>query len=53
MRFNKVIAYIFRSWDKEPGNIHPKLKILPPIFYEITAYLLALSLLYKLVVYLL
>jgi len=53
MRFNKVIAYVFRSWDKEPRNVHPTLKILPPFFYELTAYLIALALLYKLLVYLL
>jgi hypothetical protein len=53
MRFNKVIAYILRSWDKEPAQVHPTLKILPPFFYELTAYLLALALLYKLVTYIL
>jgi len=51
-RLKKIGAYIFRSWEDEPGYTHPGLKFLPPIFYEVIAYLIGLAILYQLVVYL-
>jgi hypothetical protein len=51
-RLKKIGAYIFRSWEDEPSYTHPGLKILPPIFYELIAYLIGLSILYKLGAYL-
>ena len=34
-KLKKIVAYIFRSWEDEPGYPHPRLKILPP-FLPIT-----------------
>jgi hypothetical protein len=51
-RLKKIIAYLSRSWEDEPGYTHPRLKILPPFFLELLAYLIGLSILYQIVVYL-
>jgi len=45
-------AYIFRSWEDEPEPTHPRLKILPPFFFELLAYLIGLFILYQIGVYL-
>jgi hypothetical protein len=37
-KLKKIVAYIFRSWEDEPGYTHPLLKILPPFFFELLAY---------------
>jgi hypothetical protein len=43
----KIIAYVTRGWDKEPGGApHPRLKIIPPIFIELLGYALIISLIY-------
>jgi len=52
-KLKKVIAYIFRSWEDEPERApHPRLKLLPPFFWELLSYLIALALLYRLGAYL-
>jgi hypothetical protein len=51
-RIKKIIGYIFRGWDKEGPYIHPGLKILPPFFYELLAYLIALGILLQIGLYL-
>jgi len=35
-KLKKITAYIFKSWEDEPGYTHPRLKILPPFFFEPT-----------------
>jgi len=45
-KLKKIVAYIFRSWEDEPGYTHPRLKILPPFFFELLAYLIVLAILY-------
>lgn len=42
-KLKKLRAYIFRSWEDEPGYTHPRLKILPPFFLEIIPYLFAIT----------
>lgn len=50
----KLLSYILRSWEDEPGApTHPLIKILPPFILELLAYLLALSIVIKLLQYLL
>jgi len=51
-KFKKIVAYIFRSWEDEPGYTHPRLRILPPFLLELLAYLIGLAILYQIVVYL-
>jgi len=48
----KIVNHIFRSWEDEPDLPHPALRILPPIFFELIAYLIALAILYKISLYL-
>jgi len=50
--FKNLLNYILRSWDKEERYTHPQLKTLPPFFYELIVYLVAIAILYKLVLYL-
>ena len=40
---NKILKYIFRKYEKETKYLHPKLKILPPFFYDIFIFLIVLS----------
>jgi len=51
-KIKKIVAYIFRSWDDEPGYTYPRLKILPPFLFELLAYLIGLSILYQVGAYL-
>jgi len=51
-KLKRIAAYIFRSWEDEPGYTHPLMKILPPFFYDLLAYLIGLALLYQLLKYL-
>jgi hypothetical protein len=51
-RLKKLRAYIFRTWKDEPDYSHPGLKILPPFFYEVLYYLLALAIFYQVGAYL-
>jgi hypothetical protein len=51
-KLKKIIAYIFRSWENEPTLPHPGLKIIPPFFLELLAYLIGLSILYQIGAYL-
>jgi hypothetical protein len=51
-KLKNIVDYIFRSWEDEPGYTHPRLKILPPFFFEIIAYLIGLSILYQIGAYL-
>jgi len=48
----KVASYIFRGWDDEGGYTHAGLRLLPPFFYELLSYLIALVILYHMGVYL-
>jgi hypothetical protein len=43
-RIKKIVAYIFRSWEEEGGD--PRLKILPPFFFDFLGWSIILSLLY-------
>jgi hypothetical protein len=52
-KFKKTVAYIFRSWEDEPGYTHPRLRILPPFAYELLGYLLGALILYQVIRYLL
>jgi hypothetical protein len=45
-KFKKIVAYIFRSWEDEPGYTHPRLRILPPFLLELLAYLIGVAILY-------
>jgi hypothetical protein len=47
----KIKNYIFRSWEEEPGYTPKRFKILPPIFYEILAYMLVVFILYEILKY--
>jgi hypothetical protein len=49
----RIVAHISRGWDKEPGYTHPQAKFMPPFFYELIYYIIALVILYKLGDYLL
>jgi len=51
-KLKKIVAYIFRSWEDEPGSTHPLLKILPPFFFDLLAYLIGLAILYQIGAYL-
>jgi hypothetical protein len=51
-KLKKIVAHIFRSWEDEPANTHPRLKILPPFFLELISYLMALAILYQIGAYL-
>jgi len=51
-KLKKILAYIFRSWEDSPGYTHPILKILPPFFFELLAYLIGLAILYQIGAYL-
>jgi len=46
---NKIIKHITRGWDEYSGDIPKRLKILPPFFYEILAYLLAIAILISII----
>lgn len=40
----KIIAYVTRGWDNEPGGApHPRLKILPPFLIELLSYVLLIT----------
>jgi len=49
----KVVSYIFRSWEDEPSQVDRRLRILPPFFFDFTAWVIFLGITYKLVEYLL
>jgi hypothetical protein len=34
-KLKKIKTYIFRSWEGEVNKPHPKLQILPPIFFDL------------------
>ena len=51
-KLKKIVAYIFRGWDKEPGFRHSRLHILPPIFFELFSYIVIIAILYKVGAYL-
>lgn len=37
------MQYIFRSWDDVPENIHPQLRILPPILFDLLGVLVLIG----------
>jgi hypothetical protein len=41
----KIIKYIFRSWNNEIGYVHPRMKLFPPIVYDIMAFLIIIAIL--------
>jgi len=47
----KIVAYITRSWEDEPGS-HPRMRILPPFFFDLLGIGLLLTVLYYLLHYL-
>jgi hypothetical protein len=51
-KLKKIVVYIFRSWEDKPGYTYPRLKILPPFFFELLSYLIGLAILYQIGVYL-
>ena len=48
----KIVAYITRSWEDEPGRPHNKMRILPPFFFDLLSFGLVLTVLYYLLQYL-
>jgi len=38
-----ILKYICRGWENEQGYHHPKLKILPPFFYDLLTYFIVIS----------
>jgi hypothetical protein len=48
---DKIKNYIFRNWEEEPGYTPKRFKILPPIFYEILGYMLAVFILFEILKY--
>jgi hypothetical protein len=50
-KLKKIVAYIFRSWEEEPGYTPKRFKILPPVFYEILGYMLAVFILFEILKY--
>jgi hypothetical protein len=51
-KLKKIVAYIFRSWEDEPGSTPTRLKILPPFLLELLSYLMGLAILYQIGAYL-
>jgi len=51
-KLKKIVAYIFRGWEDEPTQIDRRVKLLPPFFLELLAYLIGLAILYQIGVYL-
>lgn len=47
----KIKQYVFRSWEDEPGNIHPQLRILPPILFDILSVLILIVIIFLIVDY--
>jgi hypothetical protein len=45
----KILKYIFRGWKNETSSAHSKLKILPPIFFDLMAILILLSVIIALI----
>ncbi|MBL0309799.1 MAG: hypothetical protein IPP77_09045 [Bacteroidetes bacterium] len=43
----RIWGHITRGWDEEPYS-HPRMKLLPPIIWEILAYAIGASILYEL-----
>jgi hypothetical protein len=48
----RIIKYIFRSWEDEPEPAHPRFKILPHIFKDLLAISIGIVILYSLLSYL-
>lgn len=51
-KLKKIVAYIFRSWEDEPTPPHPQMRFIPPFLFEIIVYLIGLTILYKIILYL-
>jgi len=52
-KLKKVVAYIFRSWEDETSPPpHPRMKIISPFMLEVILYLIVLSILSRVGVYL-
>ena len=51
-KLKKIAAYIFKSWEDEPGYTRPQMKFIPPFFFELIAYLIGLAILYQIGAYL-
>jgi hypothetical protein len=51
-KLKKIVVYIFRSWEDEPNYPHPQIRFIPPFFFELITYLIALAILYKISLYL-
>jgi hypothetical protein len=52
-KLKKIRDYIFRSWEDEPIKPHPGIRVIPPFIFKLLATLIGLSILYRIVVYLL
>lgn len=51
-KLRKVVAYVSRSWGDETPPPHPRLKMIPPFMLELLAYLIVISILFRVGVYL-
>jgi hypothetical protein len=49
----KIKKYVFRSWEEEPKKINRSLQILPPFLIEILSYIIVVSVIIQIAVYLL
>jgi hypothetical protein len=43
----KVIKHIFRGWSDVGHQVHPRMKILPPIFWVLLAYAILFAILFQ------
>jgi len=51
-RVKLIKAYIFRSWEDEPGYTHPRIKIIPPFILELIFYTIVVFIIFKIISYL-
>jgi len=51
-KIKDIIAYVFRGWEDEPGYTHPRIKIIPPFFFEALSYLILIGIVFKTLSYL-
>jgi hypothetical protein len=49
----KIKKYVFRSWEEEPKKIDRRLQILPPFLIEILSYIIVISVIIQIAIYLL
>jgi len=48
----RIVTHITRSWEDESERPHPRMRILPPFFFDLLGYGLVFTILYHLFQYL-